>query len=89
MNETNKYASTNFIHDGIKMTEYENEPFVVGDYENNQTEFLHMSHERWYTASEYPFTSKNRFDKNRIFGYSPGRDSESSQWFYDFVISWS
>ena len=77
MNETNKYASTNFIHDGIKMTEYKNEPFVVGDYENNQVEFL--SRERWHTASPYPSTSKNRFDENRIFGYSPGRDSESSQ----------
>ena len=79
MNDTNKYASTNFIHDGIKMTEYENEPFVVGDYENNQTEFLHMSHERWYTASPYPNTTMNLLDENRIFGYSPGRDSEKSQ----------
>ena len=83
MNETNKYASTNFVHDGIKMTEYENEPFVVGDYDNNQVEFLHISHGRWYTASPYPYTSKNLIDKKRIFGYSPGRDSEGSQWDYD------
>ena len=82
MNETYKLESTNFVHDGIKMTEYENEPFVVGGYDNNQVEFLHMSHERWYTASPYPYTSKNRLDKNRIFGYSPGRDSESSQWYF-------
>ena len=87
MNETFKYSTTNYVHDGIKMTEYENEPFVVGDYDNNQVEFLHMSHERWYTASPYPSTSKNRLDKNRIFGYSPGRDSESSQWYCDFAYS--
>ena len=87
MSETYKYVSTNYVHDGIKMTEYENEPFVVGDYDNNQVEFLHMSHERWYTASPYPSTSKNRLDKNRIFGYSPGRDSESSQWYCDFAYS--
>ena len=61
------------------MTEYENEPFVVGGYNNNQVEFLHMSHERWYTTGPYPSTSKNRLGENRIFGYSPGRDSESSK----------
>ena len=87
MNETYKLESTNYVHDGIKMTEYENEPFVVGGYNNNQVEFLHMSHGRWYTASPYPSTSKNRLDKNRIFGYSPGRDSESSQSYCDFAIS--
>ena len=74
-----KIRSTNLVHDGIVMTEYENEPFVVGDYNNNQVEFLHMSHERWYIASPYPYTSKNLLNENRIFGYSPGRDFESSQ----------
>ena len=78
MNETNKYTSTNYIHDGIKMTEYENEPFVVGDYNHNQVEFLHMSHERWYTASPFPNTSKNLLNNNRIFGYSPVWGSESN-----------
>ena len=83
MNETNKYASTNYIHDGIIMTEYENEPFVVGDYDNNQVEFLHLSHERWYIANPYPNTSKNLWNNNRIFGYSPVLGSESSQSFCD------
>ena len=85
MDENNKYASTSYIHDGIIMTEYENEPFVVGDYNNNQVEFLHMSHERWYIASPYPYASKNLINENRIFGYSPGRDSESSQWHWAFT----
>ena len=55
--------STSFVHDGITMTEYENEPFVVGDYNHNQVEFMHLSHEKWYTASQFPH-------KNRIFGYA-------------------
>ena len=80
MNEENRYKSTNYIHDGIKMTEYENEPFVVGDYNHNQVEFLHMSHETWYIASPYQITGKNI---NRIFGYSPVLGSESSQSFCD------
>ena len=71
---------TNYIHDGIKMTEYENEPFVVGDYNHNQVEFLDMSHERWYTASPYQITARNNI---RIFGYSPVLGSESSQSFCD------
>ena len=87
MDEDNKYASTSYIHDGIIMTEYENEPFVVGDYNNNQVEFLHMSHERWYIASPYPYASKNLINENRIFGYYPGRDSESSQWHFYFANS--
>ena len=87
MNENNRYASTSYIHDGIIMTEYKNEPFVVGDYNHNQVEFLHMSHERWYIASPYPYTSKNPPNENRIFGYYPGQDSESSQWNCDFVNS--
>ena len=62
------------------MTEYENEPFVVGDYNHNQVEFLHMSHERWYTASSYQIAGKKI---NRIFGYSPVFGSESKQSFFD------
>jgi len=40
-------ASTSFVHDGVTMTEYENEPFIVGDYNHNQVEFMHLSHEKW------------------------------------------
>ena len=75
MDENNKYASTSYIHDGIIMTEYENEPFVVGDYNHNQVEFLHMSHERWYIASPLLETGKNRLNKTRIFGFSPVQGS--------------
>ena len=50
------------------MTEYENEPFVVGDYNHTQVEFFHMSHEKWFIASPY----RTSFLKpHRIFGYSP------------------
>ena len=80
MDENNKYESTSYIHDGIIMTEYKNEPFVVGDYNHNQVEFLHMSHERWYTASPYQITGKNI---TRIFGYSPVLGSEIIQSFCD------
>ena len=45
------------------MTEYENEPFVVGDYQHSQIEFMHISHRRWYTANPYPF-------QKRLFGYA-------------------
>ena len=55
--------STSEIHDGVKMTEYENEPFIVGDYNHNQVEFMHLSHERWYTASSF-------WHRNEIFGYA-------------------
>ena len=55
--------STSFIHDGVKMTEYENEPFIVGDYNHNHVEFMHLSHEMWYTASPFPH-------KQRVFGYA-------------------
>ena len=75
MDEDNKYASTSYIHDGIIMTEYENEPFVVGDYNHNQVEFLHMSHELWYIASPLLEPGKNRSNKTRIFGYSPVQGS--------------
>ena len=88
MDETNKYISTNYIHDGITMTEYEKEPFVVGGYDHNQVEFLHMSHEGWYIASPYPKTGKNRLNQNRIFGYSPVKGSERRLKCCVFVISW-
>ena len=55
--------STAFVHDGVKMTEYENEPFVVGDYKHNQIEFMHLTHHMWYTARPFPF-------QRRIYGYA-------------------
>ena len=48
------------------MTQYENAPFVVGDYDNNEVEFLHTSHKKWYTASSFQ-SGKHIF--KRIFGY--------------------
>ena len=55
--------STSYIHDGVKMTEYENEPFIIGDYNHTQVEFMHLSHEKWYTASPIR-------DREQIFGYA-------------------
>ena len=54
--------STSNIHDGVRMTEYKNEPFIIGDYKHNQIEFMHLTHRKWYTISPYPFQTK-------IFGY--------------------
>ena len=65
----NKYQSTNFIHDGVVMTTYENEPFIVGDYNHNQVEILssNLLHSLWLTLSPFPFSG----EQMRIFGYSP------------------
>ena len=71
MSESDQWR-TNFRHDGVKLTSYFNEPFIIGDYENNQTEFMHTSHKRWYTITPYPSPKK-------IFGYTPV--STSSQLF--------
>ena len=49
------------------MTEYENEPFIVGDYNHNQVEFMHLSHEKWYTASP---VLDQLVKVKRIFGYA-------------------
>ena len=54
--------STSNIHDGVRMTEYKNEPFIIGDYKHNQIEFMHLTHRKWYTISPYPF-------QTIIFGY--------------------
>ena len=62
----NPAASTSFIHDGVTMTEYENEPFIVGDFNHKQVEFMHLSHEKWYTASPM----LDEFGIQAIFGYS-------------------
>lgn len=55
-------ASTSYIHDGAFMTEYENEPLVIGDYNHNRVEFMHLSHEKWYIGKPFPF-------QQRLFGY--------------------
>ena len=55
--------STSEMHDGVKMTEYENEPFIIGDYKHNKVEFMHLSHEKWYTASPFRYRAE-------IFGYA-------------------
>ena len=59
--------STSYIHDGVKMTEYENEPFIIGDYKHNQVEFMHSSHEKWYTAHPFP---RPNLEYQGIFGYA-------------------
>ena len=58
--------STSFVHDGVTMTEYKNEPFIVGDYKHTEVEFFHSTHKKWYTAT--PF-QQNIF--KYIFGYAP------------------
>ena len=32
------------------MTEYEKQPFVIGDYNHAQVEFMDLSHGKWFTA---------------------------------------
>ena len=59
--------STSFVHDGVKLTEYEDEPFIVGDYKHNQVEFFHSSHKMWYTATSFR-NDHHIFD--HIFGYA-------------------
>ena len=45
------------------MAEYNNDPFIVGDYNHAEIEFFHLAHQQWYIAMSYPFG-------NRIFGYA-------------------
>ena len=45
------------------MTEYQKEPFIIGDYLHNKIEFMHSSHRRWYSARDFPF-------QKQIFGYT-------------------
>ena len=68
----NPAESTSFVHDGVTMTEYKNEPFIVGDYNHNQVEFMHLAHEKWYTASPVMAGSKwpHPFEIESIFGYA-------------------
>ena len=57
-------VSTSYIHDGVTLTEYENEPFIVGDFNHNKIEFMHLFHKKWYNAEPYPYQA-------RLFGYAP------------------
>ena len=57
-------VSTTYTHDGVILTEYENEPFIVGDFHHNKIEFMHMFHKKWYSAEPYPYQA-------RLFGYAP------------------
>ena len=57
-----EYKSTRYVHDGIKMTEYNNFPFLIGDFRHNKIEFFELSHQQWSTASSYPY-------QKRLFGY--------------------
>ena len=42
--------STRFVHDRVTMTEYEKQPFVIGDYNHAQVEFMDLSRGKWFTA---------------------------------------
>ena len=55
--------STNFPHDGVMMSEFKNEPYIIGDYSHNQIEFFPLSHEKWFSAEPYPF-------QEQIFGFA-------------------
>ena len=57
-------VSTTYTHDGVILTEYENEPFIVGDFHHNKIEFMHLFHKKWYNAEPYPYQA-------RLFGYAP------------------
>ena len=56
--------STSYAHDGVILTEYEKEPFIVGDFNHNKIEFMHLFHRKWYSAEPYPYQA-------RLFGYAP------------------
>ena len=45
------------------MTEYNNEPFLIGDFKHTFVEFMHISYQLWYTARPFPFL-------RRLFGYA-------------------
>ena len=61
--EFSKTNSPKFIHDGVQMVSYKDEPFIIGDYKHNNIEFMHLSYNLWYSISRYPF-------QERIFGYA-------------------
>ena len=47
------------------MTQYENEPFIVGHYHHSQVEFMHLFHEKWYIAKSF-----HNDPKDPIFGFA-------------------
>ena len=57
--------STHDPHDGVQMTEYENEPFILGDYKHNKVEFMHLFHKKWISAQNFDPDSKKP-----IFGFA-------------------
>ena len=44
------------------MTEYNNDPLLIGDFKHNKIEFFDLSHQQWNTASPHPY-------HKRLFGY--------------------
>ena len=61
--------STRYIHDGVEMAKYKNQPIIVGDYKHNEMEFMHLSYKRWYTANPYPI-------EKVYFGYATVSQSD-------------
>ena len=47
------------------MTQYKNQPFIVGDYDNDQIEYMHLSHKVWSSAGQF-----HNGKHAKIFGYS-------------------
>jgi len=45
------------------MTQYQNEPFVVGDYNHAEIEFMHLFHELWFNIKPFPYWTP-------FFGYT-------------------
>ena len=44
------------------MTEYNNFPFLIGDFKHNKIEYFDLPNRQWNTASPYPY-------QRRLFGY--------------------
>ena len=60
--------STSVPHDGVQMASYHDEPFIIGDFHHAEVEFMHLTHQKWYSAGHFP----NRFMAlTRFFGYTP------------------
>ena len=57
--------STLDSHDGVQLTQYQNEPFIIGDYKHNKIEFMHLFHQKWYSATNFYTDSKKP-----IFGFA-------------------
>ena len=55
--------STSYIHDGVSMFKFRNDPFILGDYKHNQLETMSLLFNKWLTGTPYPY-------QNRLFGYA-------------------